>query len=188
LTSTMDRCAIRGCSWCDRCTSAPVNATRHNYHPNSGCAKITRVLLSVTVMLCLMSSGCGSSRPETAPVSGRVTYQGRPVPSGRIAFQPEEGRLAIGAIDSDGHFSLTTFKPGDGALLGKHRVTIEATRLSGGDPLPKNRQEELRVGGGVPPVVEQLVPEKYSRLETTPLKAEVSRGSNTVNFDLPAAP
>lgn len=94
----------------------------------------------------------------------------------------------MGAIDSDGHFSLTTFKPGDGALLGKHRVTIEATRQSGGDPLPKNRQEELRVGGGAPPAIEQLVPEKYSRLETTPLKAEVSQGSNTVNFDLPAGP
>ena len=94
----------------------------------------------------------------------------------------------MGTLDPDGQYTLTTFKPGDGALLGKHHVTIEATRQSGGAPLPKSREQELGVGRGGPPVIEWLVPEKYSRLKTTPLTAEVSRGSNTVNFDLPDRP
>jgi hypothetical protein len=94
----------------------------------------------------------------------------------------------MGQLGPDGRYTLTTFKPGDGALLGKHRVTIEATQQKGGSPLPKSRKEEFSMGLGSPPVIERLVPEKYSRLTTTPLKAEVTRGSNTIDFDLPAEP
>jgi hypothetical protein len=145
-------------------------------------------MLSGTVVFCTVFPGCGSSRPETAPVSGRVTYRGRPVPCGRIAFQPEKGRLAMGAIDPEGQYTLMTFKSGDGALLGQHRVTIEATRQSGDAPTPKSRKEEFRMGPVSPPATERLVPEKYSHLSTTPLKATVKRGSNTLNFDLPSEP
>jgi hypothetical protein len=147
-----------------------------------------RVVLLGIIVLCMALSGCGRGRPATATVGGRVTYRGKPVPSGRIAFQPEEGRLAMGTLGPDGSYTLTTFQPGDGALLGKHRVTIEATQQIGGGPLPKSRKEEFRMGLGSSPVIEWLVPEKYSRLATSPLKAEVKRGSNTINFDLPALP
>jgi hypothetical protein len=139
--------------------------------------------------LCAVIAGCGPGRLETTPISGRVTYRGKPVPNGRIVFQPEEGRPAMAALDADGRYRLTTFKPGDGALLGKHRVTIEATRQIGNAPQPKSRAEEFRLGaGGRPPVIEWLVPEKYARLRITPLKAEVTRSANTVNFDLPTEP
>ena len=50
----------------------------------------------------VLSSGCGSSLPKTAPVGGRVTYNGKPVVSGTIVFQPAQGRPAMGDIQPDG--------------------------------------------------------------------------------------
>ena len=92
----------------------------------------------------------------------------------------------MGPIDADGRYQLTTFKPGDGAILGPHRVTIEATRVSNA-PLPKTIQEEARQGlfaSGATYSIEWLVPEKYSRLTTSPLTAEVKSGTNQVDFAL----
>jgi len=152
-----------------------------------------RRFYTIIVLLCAFYlpawSGCGESRPATAPVSGRVTYQGKPVPDGQIMFHPAHGRPAMGAIGPDGGFTLTTFKPGDGALLGHHRVTIEATRVTGDFPTEdlKGKGKRLDVGtvSDKPLTVEWLVPEIYSRLQTTPLTAEVKSGENTVTFDLP---
>ena len=119
-------------------------------------------------------------------VSGRVTYQGKPVPLGQIVFYPEKGRPATGSIGSDGSYRLTTFVTGDGAMLGRYRVTIEAMRTTRGGARPKTLEDELHgVGqGSGQAVMEWLVPEKYSRQETTPLTVEVKSGQNTINLDL----
>ena len=99
-------------------------------------------------------------------------------------FQPEHGRPAIGVIGSDGRYTLTTFDSGDGAMLGRHRVTIKSTRLIGGPvEKPKSILDEGRVGGGVQRV-EWLVPEKYARPELSSLTAEVKDGRNTIDFNL----
>ncbi len=137
------------------------------------------VALSWTII-----TGCGSSQPATVSVSGRITYAGKPVSTGQIMFQPEQGQPAMGEIDADGRYTLSTFKPGDGAVLGKHCVTIEAKRESGGSA-PKSRREELSAGYR-PPVVQRLVPEKYAYPETTTLTAEVTSDTKTIDFDLPA--
>jgi hypothetical protein len=130
-----------------------------------------------------------------APVSGRVTYDGKSVSQGRIMFYPASGRMAVGQLGPDGRYTLTTLKPGDGALLGSHRVAIEATRVGPGTyQAPKSLEEELewsRKGapGGkilVAGKVEWLVPQKYSRAETSGLTTTVGSGPNEINFDLPA--
>jgi hypothetical protein len=132
-------------------------------------------------------SGCGSQQPTVARVHGRIIYQGKPVAVGQIMFYPETGRPAIGTIGPDGAYKLTTFpdKSGDGALLGKHRVTIESTRMIGGMQ-PKSVEDESRAFRGGIPRIEWLVPEIFSQLGTTPLKAEVKPGENTIDFDLSA--
>jgi hypothetical protein len=133
----------------------------------------------------VLITGCGPSRPETAPVNGHVTFQGKPVSTGQIMFQPEHGRPAIGTINPDGTYRLTTFQSDDGALPGRHRVTIEAKRITG----PKGRnnsaaEAELVVG---PPQIEWLAPEIYAFLQSTPLTAEVKKGNNVIDFDLSAS-
>jgi hypothetical protein len=130
--------------------------------------------------------GCGPRRPATAPVSGRVTFNGKPLTTGQVMFYPDRGRTSVSPIDADGRYRLTTFKPGDGALLGHHRVTIEAARVAMQGKMPKNVEEEMR-GHGFSPgatTVERLAPERYSELETTPLTADVAPQENTINFDL----
>ena len=123
---------------------------------------------------------------RTAPTSGRITFRGQPVAGGQITFYPEpigSGRQAIGAIGPDGRYTLTTFDHGDGALLGRHRVTIKAVRVK--DSLSAEKAaEEMRLGHDLG--VEWLVPKKYSRPETSPLTAEVKRGNNTIDLDLPS--
>jgi hypothetical protein len=138
------------------------------------------------VSLALLVTGCGGpSRPETALVSGRVTYRGKPVLTGQIMFYPEDGRSAASAIGPDGVYRLGTFSATDGATPGRYRVTIQAIRFKT-LPRPKTLDEEARGGDVIVRTApEWLVPEKYFRPETTPLTAEVKRGKNTIDFDLP---
>ena len=144
--------------------------------------------LGILVAAGLMtSSGCGPKRPPTATVGGRVTYLGKPVPEGRIMFYPDDGRRpAMGVINSDGSYRLTTFDSKDGALLGRHRVTIKAVRVVGGMPVNElgGQPGNLSPSAAQLPTLEWIVPEKYSRPDSSPLKAEVKPGENTINFDI----
>jgi hypothetical protein len=131
-------------------------------------------------------AGCGGpTRPATVPVAGHVTYRGKSVPMGEIMFYPEQGHPATGTIGADGAYRLMTYAPGDGAIPGRYRVTIRAVRFTGGGHA-KTFDEELRGGGSSAPAkAEWLVPEEYSRPETTPLRVDVTPGSKVINFDLP---
>jgi hypothetical protein len=91
-------------------------------------------------------SGCGG--PAMAPVKGRVTFKGLPVKEAAVAFAPvprsdedkDPGKPATGFSDADGYFELSTFKPLDGAIVGKHKVTVS---LDDTNPAKCNRQKEL---------------------------------------------
>ncbi|MBN1393804.1 MAG: hypothetical protein JW959_02060 [Pirellulales bacterium] len=78
---------------------------------------------------------------------------------------------------------LTTSGPGGGALLGRHRVTIEARRII--HTISGNESGSEDFGGSGPPLVTWFVPEEYSRSDTLPLTAEVNKGDNKIDFDLP---
>lgn len=86
-------------------------------------------------MAAFLLTGCGGGEQlEVAPVTGTVTCNGKPITSGSVSFTPisEEakgmpGKPAFGDIGSDGTFVLTTYEEGDGAVIGKHRVTYTPT-------------------------------------------------------------
>ncbi len=85
---------------------------------------------------------------------------------------------------------MTTLKSGDGALLGRHRVTIEARRVTG-RPDYKSFSDEIhgvRKGNGArfKTGIVALVPDKYSRRESSPLTAEVKKGENRIDSTCPA--
>jgi len=132
----------------------------------------------------LALTGC-SNRPETAPVVGSVTLAGKPLEEGRIMFYPDEGRPAVGAVEN-GRYELTTFDSGDGAVLGTHRVTVTATKVGADAQMPASFEEELAGKAPVPAKynVQWLVPEAYSRRESTPLSAEVEPGKNVLDFEI----
>jgi hypothetical protein len=74
-------------------------------------------------------AGCGSGLPPTYPVSGKVRFaDGAPVTWGSVEFYSPATKLAArGTIQPDGTFQLSTFGDRDGAVAGKHQVTIVQT-------------------------------------------------------------
>jgi hypothetical protein len=88
-----------------------------------------RYLIFVSCAALLACAGCSRSDGElgTVAVDGRVTYRGTPLTIGEVRYVPldaQTGRVARGAIDAHGRFTLTTLKQGDGALPGDYRIVV----------------------------------------------------------------
>jgi hypothetical protein len=88
-------------------------------------------------------AGCGPGNGLTlGRVQGKVTYNGAAVKYGTVSFVPDtlkgtNGPLAMGNIKEDGTYVLSTSDPGDGAVVGHHRISIV-----GLDPAPVPQAEE----------------------------------------------
>ena len=110
-----------------------------------------------------------------ASVSGKVTYQGKPVMKGTVSFVPTDSgrRNATGQLDPNGNYKLQTESPGDGAELGDYNVTVYA-----------HDEEVLQYTPKVPQKVQRRVPEKYENPKTSGLKRTVKSGSNSFDLEL----
>lgn len=77
-------------------------------------------------------TGCGdTSGQKLAPVKGKVVFDGQGVSGGTLTFRPlsstntgTPGKPASAEVQQDGSFALMTFKPGDGATVGKCEVSF----------------------------------------------------------------
>lgn len=81
--------------------------------------------------------GCQKSAFEVAPVRGKVSMAGQPLSQGKVMFAPVSGadsgvagKAAVGLIQPDGSFALTTYAEGDGAVIGEHWVTVFVPKQS----------------------------------------------------------
>lgn len=79
----------------------------------------------------VVAAGCSKSPYELAHVSGRVVIDGKPFAEGKVMFAPiatgadrKAGRAAFGKLAADGSYSLATYEPDDGAVVGDHWVTL----------------------------------------------------------------
>lgn len=102
-------------------------------------------------------------------VSGKVTFKGKPLPTGTIVFIPEkEGSvMAFAEIQEDGSYVAGTEQYGPGVPLGKHRVMISAF-----------------IDHGPEKSAEALLPEKFGSDRKSGLTADVEPGENIVDFPL----
>jgi len=140
------------------------------------------------IAVILVTLGCGGNA-TMAPVSGKVTHQGKVVPDGSITFYPKMGgRPSIGQIQPDGSYKLSSVVPGDGAMPGEYTVVIEAKRVTSAIPPRTSFEQELALEGKRRPAaatkIDWLVPEKYSSTETSGLTATVEDKDNVLDFDL----
>lgn len=138
--------------------------------------------------------GCsGSSGPVTAPVSGKVTLNGEPLPDATINFATENF-VGSARTGSDGSYSLVT-----GAALGENKVWIEekfdAPEGFDDDPeagMDRGQLDAMNVpdeGGAeeAAPMATQI-PAEYGSFEETILKVIVNDGgTDSANFDLQAS-
>jgi hypothetical protein len=147
------------------------------------------VLPSLFGLTLVLSVGCGKSGPAMAPVKGRVTLDGQPIENAAVVFYPERGRAAMATTDQVGAFELTTFTQKDGALVGRHTISIKATEVMLPDQ-PKTFEEEAARGknGGAKPlrrgIVKWKVPQGYSDPATSGLTADVRPGRNSIDLRL----
>ena len=74
---------------------------------------------------CLLLAGCGEAGPARYDVSGSVTYDGKPLPAGRISFEPDESQGNTGSVGfadvKDGHYQT---QPGQGPGGGPYKAVI----------------------------------------------------------------
>lgn len=131
----------------------------------------------------LMVSGCGGSPdgPTLASVKGKITYQGKPLAIGQISFIPDgskgtAGPMASGRVNENGEFQLQTLKPGDGAVVGFHKVVISSYKETAFDP----------TSGALPLESISYIPVKYADDKTSGLVAEVTKSAtdNVFQFEL----
>jgi hypothetical protein len=151
------------------------------------CSRAAALPLACAAVCALLAGGCGG-HPQTAPVTGKVTLHGKPVGPGSILFMPDEdrgtkGKAASGNFGPDGAYTLTTYRDGDGAVVGFHKVTI---RLISAPAAAENRgsverpMTPTRTGGGG----ETDIRVKYANVQRPLLSAEVSKGGGPIDFDL----
>ena len=129
--------------------------------------------------LTVLLAGCGGAGGlDTARVSGTVTLDGKPLTQGTVSFTPEKGRGATGQIASDGSFTLTTYKKGDGAVVGRHQVAIVSIE----HPAATREAAEKII---MEMEITWLIPRRYGNPFTSELTFEVKPGTkNVANFEL----
>jgi hypothetical protein len=88
--------------------------------------RLPSVAIALLALITVAAAGCGDGRAKRVPVSGVVKIDGVPVTTGFITFVPTEGRSASGDIDAQGRFTLSSYEPGDGVLIGTHNVEVMA--------------------------------------------------------------
>jgi 5-hydroxyisourate hydrolase-like protein (transthyretin family) len=82
----------------------------------------------------LAGCGPGLSVPSTAPVTGVVTYKGKPLQGIRVTLHSQDGSdkgtfLPTGETGPDGKFFLSTGAPRNGAPPGTYVVTFEKPEI-----------------------------------------------------------
>ena len=167
-------------------------------------ATIVHSLLTFAMMLAV---GCGKSddsgHAKTYPVSGTVTVNGKPVEGATVTFHQTSGTgTSIGATDSSGKYTLSTFASNDGAPPGQYKVSIAKYDASAKGPTTTgpppgqlasgdlDMTRDLEVGGGgaaggsAGP--KSLLPDKYANQLSSGLIATVGEdeSKNVFNFDL----
>ncbi|TVS12186.1 MAG: carboxypeptidase regulatory-like domain-containing protein [Planctomycetaceae bacterium] len=138
-------------------------------------------------------TGCGSrtdpDRPRTVPASVTVLYLGQPVQGATVTFHPDDSqqRGSTARTDASGRADMWTFDPGDGVMPGSYSVTVsKMTAVVMPDPDSMSPEEYERLAQKMEaqaPAHE--VPERYSRVATSGLVAEVTDGEdNQFTFEL----
>ncbi|MCZ2341737.1 MAG: hypothetical protein LC104_08060 [Bacteroidales bacterium] len=135
---------------------------------------VRRSFLASFLSACVLGilAGCGSqSGPKLYPASGTVTFDGKPIETGRITFKGANANDRTYAADiTNGEYKLEL-------EAGQKIVEITASRLIPGKFDNSNGKPE--------PIGEMYIPKMYN--ENSQLKAEVKdSGENKFPFELKA--
>ncbi|HLW64812.1 MAG TPA: hypothetical protein VKS79_05785 [Gemmataceae bacterium] len=120
----------------------------------------------IAIILC---AGCNSGSPK-AKIHGKVTLDGQPVPTGSIAFIPNDGQgQTAGAIIKDGTYEAEV-------PVGSMRVEIRYGKVVG-----KRKLYDTADSPTVDTTEEQIPPRYNTQSEIT---ETISKDKPEINFDL----
>ncbi len=105
-----------------------------------------------------------AKRLATHPVRGQAYFDGVPMPGAVVTFTGEKGATAVGVVEADGSFKLSTYKAFDGAPAGEYEVSVV-----------------WRDGSKKGP---SLVPAQYTTAAKSDLRATIKAGPNEVVLEL----
>lgn len=151
-------------------------------------ARFGRVL-AAGFCLCglLLVEGCGGGK---GTVSGKVSYQGKPVRGGNVAFIPEAGSPVNSPIEADGTYTIRKIPPGNVKITvetDSFRPPLEKAVARGGDAkFLKQNLEKMNPQMADPERAKRYVriPPQYRDPRQTNLSYEVKSGEQEYNIDL----
>ncbi len=169
---------------------------------------LRQLLNSLTVVTLTLSfvCGCGPSTPVQLPVfptEGRVVFKSEPVAGATVAFYMEGAAVpGSGVTNAQGEFRISTYAENDGAIAGKHQVTIslpasgvpESEEPAAEPPKAIIDLESPDYRAGMQKVIDSAsakktptakIPAKYASIKSTDLEVEVrNQPKNTFELQL----
>ncbi len=124
----------------------------------------------------LVPAGCNRNRLGRMAISGKVSFQGKPLDKGTIDFRPVAGNNSVssGAVITDGAYEIAAAQ---GLPPGKYEVRIYSSREDT-SPLPPGVPP-----GAMRPGIDRIGPDFNIHTKLTADVAAV--GPNQFDFDIP---
>lgn len=94
----------------------------------------TELILASTSLVLLVFAGCGERGIHTVPVSGKVIVQGQPAVGAQVVLHPvgrntDQPYSAVGKVQEDGTFKISSTGKDDGAPPGQYVATVQWFKL-----------------------------------------------------------
>jgi hypothetical protein len=155
-----------------------------------------RFFRACVTVLGLAAAGCAADanpkwqRPKVVHAGGVVRFNGQPLEGALVSFTNQTLSVsASGRTDAEGKFILTTFEPGDGAVPGKHTVSV--SKVQSPNPVMDKSAAPVWRNARTPPPPQPrwLIPKRYGNETTSGLIIEVAEsGSLDVVLELHGPP
>lgn len=133
-----------------------------------------RSIAAIILTALIATAGCGGATDGRIDVSGTVTIDGTPLPSGSITFYQGGASSGVGTIDN-GNFSVSQSAGSEGMKPGAYEVAIQSWEVE-----PFAVDDDGNMGGPG----KSRIPEKYNSTTTSELLANITEENSDLEFFL----
>jgi len=142
------------------------------------------------LLLLVLMFGCGSNEPQRGTVRGRVTLGGQAVAVATVSFVNKGvGVSQTATTDDDGKYEFVSYRD-SGLPAAMYKVTVSKGRfMKPGEEIPQINvgKKVAQPAPVVAPKEASTIPNKYAKLESSGLSADVQPGANPpFDYDLKA--